>query len=124
MNNQEDISFKVETQSFRFMGKSPISLEEAVNIGGASSNGEFAVIKHSRPRAMVIIEPSGSLVVHGLSSVEAASAIAKEIFLKNGKDENIIGVEKGQSLSTFSLGRSVLMDLAASRFSDIEVDKR
>jgi len=124
MVEQEDISFKVETQSFRFIAKSPISLDDAVNFGGASSNGQFAVFKHSGPRAMVIVEPTGSLVVHGISSIDAATAIAKEILLKNGKNDVIIGVDKGQSLSTFSLGRSVLMELAASRFSDIEVDNR
>ena len=124
MNDDEDFSFKVETQSFRFISKSPISLDEGVNLGGASSNGQFAVIKHSNPRAMVIIEPHGSIVVHGISSVDAATAIAKEILLKNGKDDKVIVVDKGQSLSTFSLGRSVLMELAASRFSDIEVDNR
>jgi len=124
MVDQVDIFFKVETQSFRFIGKSPISLKDSVNLGGGSSNGEFAVIKHSKPRAMVVIEPAGSLVVHGISSIEAAKAIAKETLLKNGKEDKIIGVEKGESLSTFSLGRSILMELAASRFSDIEIDDR
>jgi len=119
-----ELDIEVETQSFRFTPRKPISLEDAVSIGGASSNGAFAVIDHENPRSVIIIEPSGSLLVHGIANVEAASLIASEIILKLGMDDSGLSVEKGDVLATFSIGKAVLLGLAAERFSDIEYDER
>tara|TARA_B100000131_G_scaffold63301_1_gene59601 strand:- start:22905 stop:23432 length:528 start_codon:yes stop_codon:yes gene_type:complete len=118
------LEVKIETQSFRAVPSQPIELTEAVKFGGARSNGAFAVIEHENPRAVVVIDQDGSLLIHGISNVEAATLIAEEILLKIGISENGLIIQSGEVLASFSLGRAVLIDLAAERFSEAEHDIR
>ena len=50
----ELISIEVETQTFRFISKIPVTLEDAVQFGGGRSNGAYAVIQHEKPRATLV----------------------------------------------------------------------
>ncbi len=118
------VEVSIETQSFRAIPIEPVSLEEAVSLGGASSNGAFAVIEHEGPRATIVIDRDGSLLIHGISNIEAATLIAEETLLRMGMSENGLQIERGDVLASFLLGRSVLLGLAAERFSDVEHDIR
>ena len=118
----ERTSIEVETQTFRFIPNIPITLEDAVQFGGGRSNGAYAVIEHENPRSTIVIEPLGSILVHGISNIEAATLIAQEFLLGIGMSESGLTVEKGDMLVTFSLGRAVLLGLAGERFSDAEHD--
>jgi len=120
----EGIKVDIESQSFRVTPRFPVSIEDAVRLGGASSNGAYAVIEHENPRSVIVIEPEGSILVHGISNVEAATLIAEEILLRMGEPETGLVVDKGDVLASFSLGKAVLLDLAAERFSDVEHDLR
>ena len=118
------VEVSIETQSFRATPMEPVSIDDAVSLGGASSNGVFAVIEHEDPRAMIVIAPDGSLLIHGISNIEAASLIAEEILLSMGMSESGLVIERGEVLASFYLGRAVLLGLAAERFSDVEHDIR
>ena len=120
----EGIKVDIETHSFRVTPRLPVSIEDAVRLGGSSSNGAYAVIEHENPRAVIVIEPQGSILVHGISNVEAATLIAEEFLLRIGEPETGLVVDKGDVLASFSLGKAVLLDLAAERFSDVEHDLR
>ncbi|HJL55527.1 MAG: hypothetical protein QGF28_02365 [Candidatus Thalassarchaeaceae archaeon] len=120
----ERISIEVATQTFRFIPEIPVSLEDAVQFGGGRSNGAYAVIEHENPRSTLVIEPRGSILVHGISNIEAATLIAREFLLRIGMSESGLTVEKGDMLVSFSLGRSVLLELAAERFPAAEHDLR
>tara|TARA_B100000959_G_scaffold184888_1_gene193291 strand:- start:4319 stop:4846 length:528 start_codon:yes stop_codon:yes gene_type:complete len=121
---QGKLEIKIETQSFRVTPSSPVSIVDAVSLGGGSSNGAYAVIEHQNPRSMVVIDPDGALLVHGISNAEAAKLIAEEVLLRLGLPETGLVIERGELLASFSLGRAVLIGLAASRFSDAEHDER
>ncbi len=120
----EGTSIEVETQTFRFIPETPVSLEDAVQFGGGRSNGAYAVIEHENPRSTLVIEPRGSILVHGISNIEAATLIAREFLLGIGMSESGLTVEKGDMLASFSLGRAVLLGLAGERFSAAEHDLR
>ena len=120
----ENMRFNIETQSFRFTPQKPVSIADAVTLGGASSNGAYAVIEHENPRAVIVIEPNDTLLIHGISSIEAAILIAEETLLRMGISEAGLVVDKGETLGSFSLGRAVMIGLAAERFSDVEHDLR
>ena len=47
----EGIKVDIESQSFRVTPRLPVSIEDAVRLGGASSNGAYAVIEHENPRS-------------------------------------------------------------------------
>lgn len=114
----------IETQSFRVIPSEPIILSDAVRLAGARSNGAFAVIEHEEPRALIVVDTDGSLLIHGISNPEAASLIAEETLLSIGISEKGLVVEMGEVLASFSIGRAVLISLAAERFKDAEHDLR
>ena len=119
-----DLQISVETQSFRVASRSPVSLDDAVSLCGARSNGAYAVIEHENPRSVVVINPDGELLIHGIANVEAATLIAEEILLRMGMSEVGLSISKGEVLASFSIGKAVMIELAAERFSDAEHDLR
>ena len=118
------VEIKIETQSFRAIPSVPVDLADAVKLAGARSNGAFAVIEHDEPRALIVIDMEGSLLIHGISSPEAARLIAEETILRIGLSNKGLVMEAGEVLASFSIGRAVLIELAAERFMDAEHDLR
>ena len=118
------VEINIETQSFRVIPSEPVDITEAVKFAGARSNGAFAVIEHEEPRALIVVDKDGSLLIHGISNPEAASLIAEETLLRIGLSEKGLVIETGEVLGSFSVGRAVLISLAAERFMDAEHDLR
>ena len=117
--DETKINLDVETQTFRFTPSEPIKHEEAVSIGRGVKSGEFVVIIHENPHATLVIEPEGSVLVHGISRSEVARLAVQELLLSLGMSDEWLLVESGEMIIRFSIGRAVLMDLAADRFSEI-----
>jgi len=115
---------EIETQSFRITPPVPVILADAVKYAGARSNGAFGVIEHEDPRALIVVDADGSLLIHGISNAEAASLIAEETLLRIGLSGRGLLIESGEVLASFSIGRAVLISLAAERFKDAEHDLR
>ena len=63
-------------------------------------------------------------MIHGIYNIEAASLIAEETLLSIGLSEKGLVVESGEVLGSFSVGRAVLIELAAERFQDANHDLR
>lgn len=118
------LEVNIETQTFRVIPSEPVQIEEAVKYANARSNGEFAVIEHQDPHALIVIDTDGSILIHGISNLEAASLIAKETLLRLGLSDSGLVIERGEVLASFSIGRAVLIGLAAERFKDAEHDLR
>ena len=118
------VEIEIETQSFRVIPAEPVNLEDAVKYARARSNGAFGVIEHEEPRALIVVDTDGSLLIHGITNLEAASLIAEETLLSIGLSEKGLAVESGEVLGTFSVGRAVLIELAAERFKDANHDLR
>tara|TARA_B000000565_G_scaffold255096_1_gene234873 strand:- start:17 stop:538 length:522 start_codon:yes stop_codon:yes gene_type:complete len=119
-----ELIVNIETQTFRAIPSERVEIEEAVKFANARSNGEFAVIEHQNPHGLVVIDKDGSILIHGISNLEAASLIAKEILLRIGLSEKGLVLESGEVLASFSIGKAVLIGLAAERFKDAEHDIR
>lgn len=115
---------EIETQAFRITPPVPVTLSDAVKYAGARSNGAFGVIEHEDPRALIVIDTDGSLLIHGISNTEVASLIAEETLLRIGLSGRGLLIESGEVLASFSVGRAVLISLAAERFKDAEHDLR
>ena len=118
------ISVSVETQTFRFIPTTPISHQEAVSLAGGSASGSYVVISHEEPRATFVVEPDGSVLVHGIARAEVARLAVQELLLTMGMSDDNVGMESGEMLIRFTIGRAVLMPLAADRFEAIDVDSR
>ena len=118
------IEIKIESQSYRVIPSEPVNLADAVKYAEARSNGAFGVIEYEDPRALIVVDTDGSLLIHGISNPEAASLIAEVILLRIGLSEKGLMIESGEVLASFSVGRAVLIDLAAERFKDANHDLR
>jgi len=118
------INLDVETQTFRFTPSEPINHEEAVNLAKGALSGEYVVITHENPHATLVIEPEGTVLVHGISRSEVARLAVQELLLTLGMSDEWLIVDSGEMIIRFSIGRAVLMDLAADRFNEIEYDTR
>ncbi|MBU38919.1 MAG: hypothetical protein CMA59_05300 [Euryarchaeota archaeon] len=118
------VEIEIQTQSFRVTPSEPVNLADAVKYAGARSNGAFGVIEHEEPRALIVVDTDGSLLIHGISNFEVASLIAEETLLSIGLSEKGLVVESGEVLASFSVGRAVLIGLAAERFEDANHDLR
>ena len=71
-----------------------------------------------------MVEPSGSVLVHGIARAEVARLAVQELLLTMGMSDDNIGMESGEMLIRFTIGKAVMMPLAADRFEAIEMDSR
>ena len=123
---EEDTRIKVnvETQTFRFIPGIPINHNDAVKLAKGIKSGPWVVISHKEPRATFVIEESGSVLVHGIARLEVARLVMQELLLSLGMSEDGLHSEVGDMLVSFSFGRAVMLDLAATRFTDVKKDER
>jgi hypothetical protein len=117
-------SFVVETQTFRFSASNPVDLDDAVTLAGGSRSGDYVVISHEKPRATYVVEPNGTILVHGLARAEVAELAVQELLLTLGQTIDGLSMESGEMLVSFSLGRAVFEEIATRRFEDISKDER
>ena len=113
-----------ETQNFRFIPSVPINHDDAVSMASGTKAGDYVVVSHEQPRATYVIEPGGSILVHGLSRVEVAELAVQELLLTMGLPLDGLTVESGELIVSFSLGKDVNLEISERRFADIEYDSR
>ena len=116
--------FTTETQNFRFIPSVPINHDDAVSMASGMKAGDYVVVSHEQPRATYVIEPGGSILVHGLSRVEVAELAVQELLLTMGLPLEGLTVESGELIVSFSLGKDVNLEISERRFADIEYDSR
>ena len=80
-----NIDVRVDNLLVRFTTSPPIDLEEAVERLGGVVNGDVIIKMLDAPRATLIIDSMGRIIVHGTHRIEAARAAAKEMLLRMGK---------------------------------------
>ena len=116
--------FTTETQNFRFIPALPLNQDDAVSMSSGTKAGDYVVVSHEQPRATYVIEPDGSILVHGLSRVEVAELAVQELLLTMGLPLEGLTVESGELIVSFSLGKDVNLEISERRFADIEYDSR
>ena len=116
--------FNTETQNFRFIPSVPINHDDAIALASGTRAGDYVVVSHEQPRATYVIEPGGSVLVHGLSRGEVAELAVQELLLTMGLPLEGLSMESGQLIVSFSLGKAVNLEVSARRFADIEFDSR
>ena len=82
------VDVRVENQLVRFIPKAPVSQDAVVSQLAGQKNGNIVIKALDKPRATIIIDNEGRIVVHGTHRVEAARAAAKELLLRLGLDES------------------------------------
>ena len=71
------VDVRVENQLVRFVPPSPVNHDAVVSQLSGQKNGGIVIKSLEKPRATIIIDEEGRIVVHGTHRVEAARAAAK-----------------------------------------------
>ena len=102
-----NIDVRVDNLLVRFTTSPPIDLEEAVERLGGVVNGDVIIKMLDSPRATLIIDSMGRIIVHGTHRIEAARAAAKEMLLRMGRDDSGLVAELGPIVASFDFGQTV-----------------
>ena len=110
-----NVDVRVENILVRFSVSPPIDLEEAVERLGGVKNGDYIIKSLDAPRATLVIDKEGRIIVHGTHRMGAARAAAKEMLLRMGRDEAGLTTELGPIVASFEFGEPIpVHDLRAN----------
>ena len=109
----------VENQLVRFIPPEPVDPELAVKKLGAQKKDDYAIHILDTPRATIVIDKEGSLVVHGAQKVEAARAAAREFLLRLGLPDDGLSTELGSVVASFKFNNPVKTDSMKNRLGSI-----
>jgi TATA-box binding protein (TBP) (component of TFIID and TFIIIB) len=107
MGASNNIEVRVENLLVRFSPSPPVDLEEAIERLGGVKNGDVIIKMLDAPRATLIIDEEGRIIVHGTHRIEAARAAAKEMLLRMGRDDSGLVAELGPIVASFDFGEDV-----------------
>ena len=117
MMSSRGVDVRVENQLVRFVPPVPIDKDAVVDQLGGQRNGGIVIKSMDKPRATLIIDEEGRIVVHGTHRVEAARAAAKELMLRLGLDDSGLNTELGPVIASFNFEKMVNVDSMNMSFS-------
>ena len=121
----EPPTVRVENQLIRFVPPFPIELDVAVSKLGAIRQDDFAVHTLATPRATIIVDKEGRLVIHGTNRMEVARHAAKEFLLLLGKSDEGLKAELGGIIASFKFQEKLNINRLIKKFGKIvEKDDR
>jgi len=107
MSGSSKIDVRVENLLVRFTCSPPVDLEEAIERLGGVQNGDVIIKMLDTPRATIIIDKDGRIIVHGTHRIGAARAAAKEMLLRMGRDDGGMTTELGPIVVSFDFGHDI-----------------
>ncbi|MBT4065614.1 MAG: hypothetical protein HOE76_00120 [Euryarchaeota archaeon] len=107
MSGTNSIEVRVENLLVRFTPTPSVDLEEAIERLGGVRNGDVIIKMLDAPRATLIIDEKGRIIVHGTHRIEAARAAAKEMLLRMGRNDSGLIAELGPIVASFDFGEEV-----------------
>ena len=110
------IDVRIENQLVRFVPPQPVDQESVVAQLGGQRTGGVVIKVLDRPRATIVIDQKGRIVVHGTHRVEAARAAAKEMMLRLGLNDSGLETELGPVVASFEFGQSLLVESVSGDF--------
>ena len=111
------VDVRVENQLVRFVPTSPVNHDAVVSQLAGQKNGGIVIKTLEKPRATIIIDEEGRIVVHGTHRVEAARAAAKELLLRLGLDDSGLQTELGPVIASFNFDKSVNVEKMNQEFT-------
>ena len=111
------VDVRVENQLVRFVPTSPVNHDAVVSQLAGQKNGGIVIKTLEKPRATIIIDEEGRIVVHGTHRVEAARAAAKELLLRLGLDDSGLQTELGPVIASFNFDKPVNVEKMNQEFT-------
>ena len=111
------VDVRVENQLVRFVPQSPVDHDAVVSQLSGQKNGNIVIKALDKPRATLVIDEAGRIVVPGTHRVEAARAAAKELLLRLGLDDSGLQTELGPVIASFNLDKGVKVEAMNKQFT-------
>ena len=111
------VDVRVENQLVRFVPQSPVDHDAVISQLSGQKNGNIVIKALEKPRATIVIDEAGRIVVHGTHRVEAARAAAKELLLRLGLDDSGLQTELGPVIASFNLDKGVKVEAMNKQFT-------
>jgi len=124
MGRRSAVKVRVENQLVRFTAPQPFEAEEVINSLGGKKSGKYVILALKNPRATLLVDEEGRLVVHGTNHSEVAWAAAREMLLRLGRPDEGITTEKGPLVVSFDYGQPLRTDQVSEYYPEFEVDER
>ena len=117
---------RVENQLVRFVCPTPVNHDQVVSEVGGPGNSGVVIKALDRPRATLVIEEEGRIVVHGTHRIEAARAAAKELLLRLGMDDSGLVAEMGPVVASFQFEQNINLQAIPAQLTSgkAEYDQR
>ena len=117
---------RVENQLFRFIPSSPLDPQRIIDDIGGKRSGRYVTLSLVAPRATLLIDQDGRIIVHGCRKQDLAHLAAKEVLLRLGEDESGMSFEVGPVVASFDFESTVSIegvpDLYPEAVLDTELD--
>lgn len=124
MARKSAVKVRVENQLIRFTAPEPFNSEDVINTLGGKKSGKFVILALKNPRATLLVDQDGRLVVHGTNHSEIAWAAAREMLLRLGRADEGLTTEKGPLVVSFDYGQPLRIDQVSEYFPEFEEDSR
>ncbi len=124
MVRRNPVKVQVENQLIRFSAPEPFGADEVVEKLGGKKSGKYTILALKNPRATLLVDEQGRLVVHGTSRLEVARAAAREMLLRLGRSDSGLTAENGPLVVSFDYGQPLRVDRVPEFFPEFEHDSR
>lgn len=117
---------RVENQLFRFKPAIELDPQRVVDELGGKRSGQYVMLSLVAPRATLMVDHEGKIIVHGCRKQDLAHLAAKEVMLRLGEDESGMTFEVGPVVASFDFESTVSLegvpDLFPEAIMDTELD--
>ena len=101
---------RVENQLVRFTHADPIDQEIVLSKLSGQRSGDYILIQLQVPRATILIDSRGRIIVHGTKRLQIARAAAKEVLLRMGRSDDGLSTEMGPVQASFQFYSGLTFD--------------
>ena len=101
---------RVENQLFRFTPSSTLDPQRVIDEIGGKRSGRYVTLSLVAPRATLLIDQEGKIIVHGCRKQDLAHLAAKEVMLRLGQDESGMTFEVGPVVASFDFESTVSLE--------------
>ena len=115
---------RVVNRLVRYTSSEPIDGDEVVSQLGGKKSGKSIILALKSPRATMLIDEEGRLVVHGTSHPEVSRAAAKELLLRLGQSDSGLTTERGPLVVSFHYGQPLRTDRIQEFIPEAKMDER
>tara|TARA_A100001037_G_scaffold301012_1_gene329644 strand:+ start:1254 stop:1769 length:516 start_codon:yes stop_codon:yes gene_type:complete len=117
---------RVENQLFRFNPSVSLDPQRVVDELGGKRSGQYVMLSLVAPRATLLVDMDGKIIVHGCRKQDLAHLAAKEVMLRLGENESGMTFEVGPVVASFDFESSISLegvpDLFPEAVMDVELD--